>query len=89
MSAVVGNIFEKWLQDSVSFGNPCTCNTIVYLLLNNSQEAQPTQHTACSVTLPIYKGVDNRGLRPPRFCQVKVMGDNKKRERNKILLEFC
>ena len=23
MSAVIGNIFEKWLQDFVSFGNPC------------------------------------------------------------------
>ena len=25
MSAVVNNIFEKWLLDFVSFGNPCTC----------------------------------------------------------------
>ena len=23
MSVVVGNIFEKWLQDLISFGNPC------------------------------------------------------------------
>ena len=31
MSAVVGNIFEKWLQNFVSFGNPCIiCTHYVY-----------------------------------------------------------
>ena len=26
LSTVEGNIFEKWLQGFVSFGNPCFCN---------------------------------------------------------------